>query len=290
MTPERVARLVGRWVRFYTRELPAPIAQRRINEIDADVHDHIAHERANGISDGGIALSIVSRMARGLAADLSWRGENAQPTTDQPRSSKEAMNTSNPAYRSIIRVLLVAAVILSLPLLAMQFRVALPDPGSTEATDGVNWTLFDFVFAGVMIVGTGLLLELAARKAPNTAYRAAVTAALAATFFLIWSTGAVGIIGSEDNAANRMYFGVLAIALLGSIVARFRADGMALTMVAAALAQVSVGAIALVGGLGATDPSWPWDVVGATGFFAAPWLGSAWLFRRSALQLAGARA
>ena len=51
MTPERMAELVARWVRLYTRNLPAPIARRRADEIDADVHDHIAHERAQGSSD-----------------------------------------------------------------------------------------------------------------------------------------------------------------------------------------------------------------------------------------------
>src|SRR5919107_1465509 len=43
MTPERVTELVARWVRFYTRNLPAPVAERRIGEIDADLHDHLAH-------------------------------------------------------------------------------------------------------------------------------------------------------------------------------------------------------------------------------------------------------
>jgi hypothetical protein len=73
MTPERAAELVGRYVRFYTQELPAPIAQRRVGEIAADVHDHIAHERARGTSDRRIALAILSRMARGLIADVAWR-------------------------------------------------------------------------------------------------------------------------------------------------------------------------------------------------------------------------
>ena len=73
MTPERAAELVARWVRFYTRELAAPIAQRRVDEIAADLHDHISHERARGTSDRRIALSILSRMARGMTADVSWR-------------------------------------------------------------------------------------------------------------------------------------------------------------------------------------------------------------------------
>jgi hypothetical protein len=60
MTPERVAGLVARWVRWYTRDLPAPIARRRVGELDADLHDHIAHARALGAGDGRIALSVLS--------------------------------------------------------------------------------------------------------------------------------------------------------------------------------------------------------------------------------------
>jgi hypothetical protein len=73
VTPERALELVARWVRFYTRELPTPIAQRRVDELGADLHDHIAHERARGTSDWRIALAILSRMARGMTADASWR-------------------------------------------------------------------------------------------------------------------------------------------------------------------------------------------------------------------------
>lgn len=73
MTPERVVRLVLRWVRFYTRELPPAIAGRRVEEVGADLHDHIVHERGRGTSDRRIALDILSRMARGLPADASWR-------------------------------------------------------------------------------------------------------------------------------------------------------------------------------------------------------------------------
>ena len=73
MTTQRAARLVARWVRFYTRELPTDVAERRMEEIGVDVHDHVAHERARGTSDRRVALSILSRMTRGMAADVSWR-------------------------------------------------------------------------------------------------------------------------------------------------------------------------------------------------------------------------
>ena len=69
-------------MRFYTRDLPAPIAERRIGEIDADLHDHIAHERASGISDREIAQGIASRMLRGLAADVTWRRRQAKLAAD----------------------------------------------------------------------------------------------------------------------------------------------------------------------------------------------------------------
>ena len=93
MTPERMAALVARWVRFYTRNLPPPVAQRRIDEIDADLHDHIAHERGHGTSDRRIALSIAARMVRGLAADAAWRvpdrsDEDEQPASDPPSASR----------------------------------------------------------------------------------------------------------------------------------------------------------------------------------------------------------
>jgi hypothetical protein len=77
MTPGRTLRaaeLVTRWVRCYTRQLPAPIAERRLAEISIDLHDHITHEQIRGTSDRRIALSVLSRMVRGLAADASWRG------------------------------------------------------------------------------------------------------------------------------------------------------------------------------------------------------------------------
>jgi hypothetical protein len=200
MTAERMAKLVARWVRFYTRELPTPIAQRRINEIDADLHDHIATERAHGTSDRRIALSILSRMIRGLAADASWRGQHAKATA---------------AYRPAVRIVLAAAFILLLPLLAMQM------------TDEVVWDLADFAVAGALLVGTGLMYELAVRKPGNTAYRAAVGVALAAAFILIWMNLAVGIIGAEDNPANLMYGGVLAVAIIGAAIGRFQPAGMA---------------------------------------------------------------
>jgi hypothetical protein len=193
MTPERMAELVARWVRFYTRNLPPLIAQRRIDEIDADLHDHIAHERAHGTKDRRIALSIAARMLRGLAADASWRRTIAHSST-----SKEAMKLSKTAYRSAVRVALVTAFILLVPLVAMQI------------TGEVDWGLADFVIAGALLGGSGLLLELAARKPGNIASRAAAAAIGVAAI----------VLGEADDAPGLMLFGGLLI--VGTIVLTVR--------------------------------------------------------------------
>jgi hypothetical protein len=171
----------------------------------------------------------------------------------------------------------IAALILLLPLIAMQF------------TAEVHWDETDFAFAGALILGTGVTYELAARRTRHSAYRAAVGVALAAAFILVWMNAAVGIIGSEDDHANLMYGGVLAVGIIGAIVARFQPDGMARALVATALAQALVAAIALVAGLGAPG-SGPLEIVALNGFFAALWLISAWLFRKAAREQTSAGA
>src|SRR5687768_17307062 len=80
----------------------------------------------------------------------------------------------------------------------------------------------------------------------NTAYRFAVGLALTAAFLIVWLNAAAGLIGIEDDdPANLLYVGVLAIGFIGAVVARFQPRGMARALFATALAQALVGAIAL---------------------------------------------
>ncbi len=169
-----------------------------------------------------------------------------------------------------------AALVLLVPWLAMQ------------VTDQVAWDAADFVVFGALLAGVGSLFRLAVRKTGDLAYRSAVGTALAAAFILVWVSGAVGIIGTERDDANLMYGGVLAVGIIGAIVARFQPGGMARALFATALAQVLVAVIAVIAGFGSTGPAWPLDIVSLTGFFAALWLLSAWLFRKAARSGAGA--
>jgi hypothetical protein len=191
MRPERMAELVAGWVRLYTRDLPPSIAQRRIGEIDADLHDHIAHERAGGTADRRIALSIAARMVRGLPADAAWRRSTIT-------TRKEPMQRMSPARRSAVRIALATALVVLLPLAAML------------VFEGVDWGVFDFVLAAVVVAGTGLVLELAARKPASLVLRAAAAAIGVAAM----------VLGESDDAPGLVLFGLLVV--LGAVALTVR--------------------------------------------------------------------
>jgi hypothetical protein len=157
-----------------------------------------------------------------------------------------------------------AVALILTPLVAM--KVA-PD-------SGVNWTLADFVFAIVMIGSVGLAFEAAVRMSSNWSYRLGAAVGLGTGFLLTWANAAVGYIG-DDNPYNIAFFGVVLIAIAGSLAARFRAHGMAVAMLVTAVAH------AIAGGFGYPDD----PVTGPiTIVFVALWLASAALFRKAAQQ------
>lgn len=172
-----------------------------------------------------------------------------------------------------VRPALTAALLLLVPLVAMQFS---PD---------VTWTLFDFLVAGALLFSTGLAGELILRQATTPAYRLAAGLALGTGLFLVWANLAVGLIGSENNPANLLYGGVLAVAVVGAVLARLRPLGLARALLATALAQALVPLLAWL----VWQPQSPafWGNLGlprvllANAFFVGLWLGAAWLFRRA---------
>lgn len=205
---------------------------------------------------------LEDRGGLGLAALWAHTLPDLIYTALKERITMLARNT----YRSVVGVALATAFILLIPLLVAP-----------------AWTLSDFVVAGAVIFGTGLTYVLVARKAGNIAYRAAVGVALAAAFLLVWISLAVGIIGHSGDLANSMYVGVLAVGIIGAIIARFQPHGMARALFATALAQTLVAVIVLIFGLG-LPWSPPVEILGLTGFFVALFVGSALLFRHAARE------
>ncbi|WP_207896002.1 hypothetical protein [Hymenobacter gummosus] len=175
--------------------------------------------------------------------------------------------------KSLTRVSLITALLLSVPLVAMQF------------TAEVNWSLSDFVLMGALLFSVGMALELVASQRGPVAYRLAAGGAVLTTLLLIWSNLAVGFIGSGPNAANLLCGAVPLVALAGAVLARFQARGMTYAMVAAALVQALVPVAGLLAShLEVRPQEWVISLV-----FAAFWLASAWLFQRADAATSGQR-
>jgi hypothetical protein len=156
-----------------------------------------------------------------------------------------------------------AVALIAAPLILMQ----------VAPQSGFNWTASDFIFIAVLFGGLGLLLEIAVRLSTDWFYRMGAAVGLGTSVLLIWANLAVGYIGSEDNPYNLYFFGVVAIALAGALLAALRARGMALAMGAAGVGH------AVAGGIGFAQDSRTGPI---TIIFVAMWLFSATLFRKAA--------
>lgn len=83
--------------------------------------------------------------------------------------------------KRLLFIFLIVAILLLIPIIAMQF------------TQNVNWALLDFVVAGLLLLGAGLLFELVLRKVKSLRYRIVICLAILILLFLIWAELAVGI-------------------------------------------------------------------------------------------------
>lgn len=160
-----------------------------------------------------------------------------------------------------------AAGLFLLPLVAMQF------------TQEVQWTGFDFVVWGAMLVAACGAYELVARMSPNRHYRLGAGVSVATGFVVFWVNGAVGMIGDEGNPYNLLFLGAIALGMVIALVSMFRPAGMARALYATAIAHGAVAAVALVAG---------WDLRGAVFSlgFVLPYLFAAGLFRLAAREQA----
>lgn len=83
--------------------------------------------------------------------------------------------------KSIVRVALVTASILLVPMIGMQL------------SDEWNWSPSDFIIIGALVAGTGFMIELVLHKVKNKNHRIAMAAGLILLCLYIWAELAVGI-------------------------------------------------------------------------------------------------
>ncbi len=81
-------------------------------------------------------------------------------------------------------ILLIASLILLLPLIAMQF------------SEEVDWKLFDFIVAAILLYGTGLSIEFVLRKVKDNSTRLIICGVILVGLFLVWAELAVGVFGT----------------------------------------------------------------------------------------------
>ena len=91
--------------------------------------------------------------------------------------------------KRLILILLISFSLLLIPFLAMQF------------TDEVNWTTADFIVAGSLLLGTGLISEIIMRKTKVTSYRVGLLIAVFIILILIWIELAVGLFGTPFSGS-----------------------------------------------------------------------------------------
>ncbi|WP_138429056.1 hypothetical protein [Fodinibius saliphilus] len=182
------------------------------------------------------------------------------------------METYSKLFKSIGKLALATVILLLLPLLAMQY------------TNEVMWTLSDFIVGGILIFSTGVTYLLVTQKlAPKignkSIYKIAVGFTLFSGLFLIWANLAVGIIGAENNPFNLIYFGVIAIGIIGSLITRFKPKEMSHLMFATAICLVGITINALTSGMQNNPDSSVFEILGINGLFISLFLVSALLFR-----------
>lgn len=86
--------------------------------------------------------------------------------------------------KRLIAIVAGVGLLLLVPLVGMQL------------SDGVKWDVFDFLVAGVLLLGTGLACEFVLRRVKTLGYRLAIVGAILFALFIVWAELAVGLIGT----------------------------------------------------------------------------------------------
>ncbi|HRE73998.1 MAG TPA: hypothetical protein PK637_14715 [Flavobacteriales bacterium] len=83
--------------------------------------------------------------------------------------------------KRLFLILSVVAVLLAIPAIAMQF------------TDEVKWDAADFLLMGLLLLSTGILIEVLFRSVKKRNYRIIGSGIVLGVFLLVWAELAVGI-------------------------------------------------------------------------------------------------
>jgi hypothetical protein len=233
------------WYAMLLRLYPRPFRERFGEGMAQTFHDLCREHRDARRGLFGLALWVFFETSVGIVK------EN---TTHMPQLGK-----------TMLRVALGALAALMVPLVA------------SRVVEGWNWKARGFVIVYVLFFGTGMAYALIARKMDAWAYKAAVGLALVAGFALGWSN--MVQVADSGHPENLVYYSVLAVGVVGALLARLKARGLALTLFAMA-ATLALIAVMLPSG---APPYLARNMAIGHGVYVALFIASGLLFRRASL-------
>jgi len=167
--------------------------------------------------------------------------------------------------KTMLRVALGSLALLMVPLVA------------SRLVAGWNWNAGAFLFVYVLFFATGMAYAVIARKMDAWSYKAGVGLALVTGFALGWSN--MVHVADSENPANLVYYGVLAVGVVGALLARLQARGLAYTLFAMA-ATLALIALMLPSG---TPPHLARNMAVGHAVFVALFTASGLMFRHASL-------
>lgn len=168
------AAAVRGWVGLYTRGLPAELRDRRCEEVEADLADETLDAELFG-STGALTTARLSRLVRGIPADVSWRLGDARHEVRSQDKRREHMPASRLSLVLLAGVVILAGIGLVLTL----------QPLVTLGQDPDRW---DSWGPYGLIVGTAAVIvgSLVAVWRPVPGAVIALTGALVGAFASPW--------------------------------------------------------------------------------------------------------
>jgi len=234
------------WYAMLLRLYPRPFRERFGEGMAQTFHDLCREHRDARRGLFGLALWIFFETSVGIVR------EN---TTHMSQLGK-----------TMLRVALGALAVLMVPLVASQF------------VEDWNWDAGAFVRVYVLFFVTGMVFALVARRMGAWSYKAGVGVALVAGFALGWSN--MVQVADSGHPENLLYHSVLAVGVVGALLARLKARGLALTLFAMA-ATLALIAVMLPSG---APPDMARRMAVAHGVYVVLFTASGLMFRHASLE------
>jgi hypothetical protein len=197
------------------------------------------------------------------------------------------MNTSIPSHSNHPKLITQRSAVVKIAFFATLFAstiLLIPLTASFITTE-MDWSLFDYMLIWTLLFCAGALYKWITLFAVDSGYRAAVGLAILTGVFIIWSNLGVGIVGSEDEPFNLLYFALLAFGLMAAFWVRFEARAMSYVMLSITIGLGMLTLLAFVLGMHRILYSSTIEILAVHCFLAVPILLSGILFHHAAKDM-----